>query len=169
MVPCVFLDRDGVINRERGDYTYRVEDFHILEGVGQGLSTLKSRGFLTVIVTNQGGISKGLYSREQMNVCHEYLHQQCPGLIDAIYFSPYHPSISESLARKPDTLMIEKAQSRFNIDLSRSWMVGDRERDMEAAHKKGLKFIQIIDHEPFQQANHSVESLELAAKLIVNS
>ena len=169
MEQCVFLDRDGVINRERGDYTYLVEDFHILKGVGEGLEKLKSHGYLNIIVTNQAGISKNLYTREQMNDCHRHLQQQYPGLIDAIYYSPYHTSLTESLTRKPDSLMMEKAQARFNIDLSRSWMVGDRERDMEAAHKLGVRFIQILDKEPFQNANHHSESLKEAAAYIINS
>ena len=169
MDQCVFLDRDGVINHERGDYTFRIDDFHILDGVGKGLEKLKSHGYLNIIVTNQAGISKGLYTKEQMETCHGYLHQQHPGLIDAIYHCPYHPTITESLTRKPDTLMMEKAQARFKIDLSRSWMVGDRERDMEAAHKLGVRFIQILDKEPFQTATHHAESLEKAAEFIIKS
>ncbi len=163
MQKCVFLDRDGVINKERGSYTYTIEQFQILPGVPEGLKLLKDAGFLTIIITNQGGISKGLFSRHQMRKCHQYLIDQCPQLIDDIYYCPYHSSISESLSRKPDSLMLEKAIAKYGIDPSLSWMVGDRERDLEASVKMGIKFIQILDEVSFPQANFATYSLLEAA------
>ena len=163
MQKCVFLDRDGVINNERGSYTYTIEDFQILSGVPEGLKILKDAGFLTIIITNQGGISKGLFTRQQMQQCHQYLVDHCPHLIDDIYYCPYHSSISESLSRKPDSLMLEKAIAKYGIDPSLSWMVGDRERDLEASVKMGIKFIQILDEAPFPPADLATNSLLEAA------
>jgi D-glycero-D-manno-heptose 1,7-bisphosphate phosphatase len=140
---CVFLDRDGVINRDRGDYTYRVEDFEIIEGVVDALHALRQAGFLVVVITNQAGISKGLYTRQQMQACHDYLQEAGGGLIDAFYYCPYHPTITQSLARKPGTLMLEKAIARFNIDTQSSWLVGDAERDIESGNKMGITSILI--------------------------
>jgi D-glycero-D-manno-heptose 1,7-bisphosphate phosphatase len=60
---CVFLDRDGVLNRERGDYTYTLEDFEVLPGVPEALALLKQNGYMLIVVTNQGGIAKGLYTK----------------------------------------------------------------------------------------------------------
>lgn len=140
---CVFLDRDGVLNEERGDYTYQLEDFKVLAGVPEALGLLKAAGYLLVVVTNQGGIGKGLFSKAQMQACHQKLQQACNGLIDAFYYAPAHPSISASLARKPDSLMLEKAIARFKIDVKQSWLIGDQERDLAAASKVGVKSIWI--------------------------
>lgn len=140
---CVFLDRDGVINEERGDYTYRLEDFKLITGVPEAIKLLKELGYLVIVVTNQAGITKGVYTREQMNICHQYMMEATGHLIDALYYSPYHPTFSNSISRKPDTLMIEKAVARFMIDATNSWFVGDRERDMECGMHTGLKIIKI--------------------------
>ena len=147
--PCVFLDRDGVLNAERGDYTYRTEDFEILSGVPEALKLLKENGFLQIVITNQAGIAKGLYMKEHVLACHEKLQQACGNAIDAIYYAPMHPSVSESLSRKPDSLMLEKAIAKFNIDPERSWLVGDRKRDLEAAGKVNVKAILVGEGETF--------------------
>ena len=109
MNKCIFLDRDGVLNVERGDYTFHPEDFIVPEWVPEAVLKIKEAGFLAVVVTNQAGISKGLYTREQMHVCHDILMEKTAQLLDKIYYSPYHPIVSESLTRKPETLMLEKA------------------------------------------------------------
>jgi D-glycero-D-manno-heptose 1,7-bisphosphate phosphatase len=139
MNKCIFLDRDGVLNVERGDYTYLPEDFVIAEGVPEAVRKIKEAGYLAVVVTNQAGISKGLYTRRQMEVCHDILMEKTDRLIDKIYYSPYHPSYSASLSRKPDTIMVEKAIAKFNIDPAQSWLVGDRTRDIECGAKDGIK------------------------------
>lgn len=143
MNKCVFLDRDGVLNKERGDYTYNIEDFEVLPKVTEALKILKKNNFLLIVITNQAGISRDIYSREQMNACHDKLQSSCGGLIDAIYYCPYHPTITASIARKPDTLMFEKAISKFNIDVTKSWMIGDKERDVIPAKKLGINAVLI--------------------------
>ena len=116
MNKCIFLDRDGVLNVERGDYTYEPEDFIIEDRVPEAIQLIKEAGYLAIVITNQAGISKGLYTRKQMQACHGILMEKTGHLIDHIYYSPYHPSFSESLTRKPETLMIEKAIAKFDID-----------------------------------------------------
>jgi D-glycero-D-manno-heptose 1,7-bisphosphate phosphatase len=145
MNKCIFLDRDGVLNVERGDYTYLPEDFILVEGVPEAIRKIKDAGFLAVVVTNQAGITKGIYSRAQMQECHNTLMDQTHHLIDKIYYSPYHPSFSESISRKPDTLMIEKAMAKFDIDPHQSWLIGDRPRDIECGKKMGLKTAWVTD------------------------
>jgi D-glycero-D-manno-heptose 1,7-bisphosphate phosphatase len=147
MNKCIFLDRDGVLNVERGDYTFMPEDFVIADGVTEAVSKIKQAGYLAVVVTNQAGISKGLYTREQMQVCHDILMEKTDQLIDKIYYSPYHPSFSESLSRKPDTVMLEKAIAKYDIDASQSWLVGDRARDIECGQRMGLKTILITENQ----------------------
>lgn len=139
MDKAIFLDRDGVINKERGEYTYKVSDFEILIGVKDALAQFRRRGFLNIIITNQAGISRGLYSIEDMQACHTYLLQECKGLIDDIYYCPWHPDVSNSLMRKPDSVMLERALAKYNIGIEESWMVGDKERDVAAGKKTGLK------------------------------
>jgi len=117
MKKCVFLDRDGVLNEDNPNYTYRVDQFKILPGVVEALHELKSAGYLLVVVTNQSGIAQGIYTQAEMEACHQYLQDACGHLIDHFYFSPCHPTVSASLTRKPGTLMFEKAKAKFNIDL----------------------------------------------------
>ena len=142
---CVFLDRDGIINRERSDYTFRIEDFEILRGVKEALRIIKNDGFKAIIITNQSGISQGLYTTKDVKKCHDFMQSELESMIDDIYFSPYHPSISESLSRKPGSLMFEKAIAKHSIDPAQSWMLGDRERDLIPAKNLGMKTI-LVDN-----------------------
>jgi D-glycero-D-manno-heptose 1,7-bisphosphate phosphatase len=165
---CVFLDRDGVLNKDNPAYTFRVEDFKILPGVIDALASLKKSGFLLVVVTNQSGIAKGIYSQIQMEECHHYFQKECGSLIDHFYFSPYHRTVTESLLTKPGTLMFEKAIARFNIDIQTSWMIGDRGRDIIPARALGIKTIQIGDEvEPENLADYKVDDLQNAARIIL--
>ncbi len=142
---CVFLDRDGVLNRERGDYTYKLDEFEVLPRVHEALALLKQNGYLLIVITNQGGIAKGLYTKKDVMACHQKLQQSCESILDAIYYAPSHPNYSESLSRKPDSLMLERAMAKYNIDPAQSWMIGDSLRDLEAAEKVGVKGILVGD------------------------
>jgi len=166
---CVFLDRDGVLNKDNPDYTYRIENFEILSGVVEAITSLKAAGYILVVVTNQSGIAQRIYTEAQMKECHEYLQSACGNRIDHFYFCPHHPSVTASLARKPGTLMFEKAITRFNIDVATSWMVGDRGRDIIPARELGIATIQIgHEIEPINKADHAVDDLLQAAQLILS-
>jgi D-glycero-D-manno-heptose 1,7-bisphosphate phosphatase len=146
MNKCIFLDRDGVLNRDKVDYVYNLEDHFILDGVIEALRKFKNAGYLLVIITNQSGIAKGIYERKHVYDCYDELQKVSSNSIDGIYFSPYHPSYdSECLTRKPGSLMFEKAIAKFNIDVKSSWMAGDKERDLIPARKLGMKTILISD------------------------
>ncbi|MFN3402821.1 MAG: D-glycero-alpha-D-manno-heptose-1,7-bisphosphate 7-phosphatase [Cytophagaceae bacterium] len=145
---CIFLDRDGVINVDNVDYTYKVEEFIVIPGVVEALKKLKANGYLLVVITNQSGIAKGIYSHSDVLACHEYFQQYCGGLIEAFYYSPYHPVQSESLTRKPESLMFEKAIAKYHIDVNTSWMVGDKKRDLLPAEKLGIKTVLVGHEEP---------------------
>lgn len=151
---CVFLDRDGVLNEERGEYSYRLDDFKIIAGVKEALKALKDAGYLLIVITNQAGIAKGLYTAKDVIRCHEYLQNETGNLIDDIYHCPHHPVTTESLMRKPDSLMLEKAIAKHRIDPAKSWMVGDSERDIIAADKVGVKGILVNE-----KAKHFTEGL----------
>ncbi|MBK6263667.1 HAD-IIIA family hydrolase [Marivirga sp. S37H4] len=165
--PCIFLDRDGVINEERGEYTYRLEDFRILPKVKEAFELLKDAGYLLVVITNQAGIAKGVYGANDVIQCHQYLQERTGHLIDGLYYAPQHPTVTESLLRKPDSLMLEKAIVKFGIDPSQSWMVGDSERDLIAAGKVGVKGILITD-QLGQRSDFEAENLyEAVIKFIL--
>ncbi len=168
MSRCVFLDRDGVLNKDNPNYTYTIENFEILPGVVEALASLKKADYLLVVVTNQSGIDKGIYTIDQMKECHAYLQQTCDGMIDHFYFSPYHRSINNSLLTKPGTLMFEKAIAKFDIDVSQSWMVGDRGRDLIPARTLGIRTIQIGDEvEPEHRGDYVVQDLREAVGVIL--
>lgn len=156
---CIFLDRDGVINRELGHYAYHLDHFEILSGVPEALSRLKKAGYLLIVITNQAGIAKQIYTENEVYLCHQNLQEYCGNLIDALYFSPHHPSVTESLLRKPDSLMFEKAMAKFNIDPSKSWMIGDSARDITPAKKMGLSTIGIGKA---AEANPDFQSVDLS-------
>jgi D-glycero-D-manno-heptose 1,7-bisphosphate phosphatase len=165
---CVFLDRDGVLNEDDVNYSYRVARFRILPGVPEALYRLKDAGYRLVVVTNQSGIAQHLYTRRQMELCHIFLQEACDHVIDHFYFSPYHPSVTASLSRKPGTLMFEKAIARFRINVANSWMVGDRGRDIIPARVLGLRTIQVGDGiEKENKADFTVATLPEAVALIL--
>ncbi|TAE70939.1 MAG: HAD-IIIA family hydrolase [Bacteroidetes bacterium] len=169
---AVFLDRDGVLNKDKVDYVYQIEDFHILDGVIEAIEILKKNGFVLVVITNQSGIAKGIYTEIEVEKCWQYLQQKCNFLIDDHYFAPHHPKYTtESLSRKPDSLLLEKAIAKYKIDVKNSWIVGDSNRDIEAGKKVGIKTIQILgtkaSHEkPSEITDFSVNSLLEATKII---
>lgn len=143
---AVFLDRDGVINHDPGDYTRSLEEFHVLPTVYDALKKLHDAGFLLVLITNQGGIAKGLYTHEHVHEIHRFFTNACAehGIpLTGIYYSPHHPDFGESLSRKPGGLMIERACARYRIAPAQSWMIGDKARDIEAGHNAGVQGIQI--------------------------
>lgn len=170
MNKCVFLDRDGVLNQDTDGYLFRPEDLVIPDGTVEALRKLKDAGYLLIVVTNQAGIAKGLYRREDVWRCHEFFQQQCGHLLDDLYFCPHHPEhTTASLLRKPDSLMLEKAMAKHRIDRDRSWMIGDRERDVLAGRKAGVRTIRIA-HPPLEAAplgEHTTRSLLEASAVVV--
>lgn len=162
---CVFLDRDGVLNRDYVDYVYSVDKLEILPGVGEVISSLKRAGYKVIVITNQSGIAKGLYTVEDMQTVHDAMQKAFDNQIDDFYYAPWHPSVSESLTRKPDSLMFEKAIAKYKIDTKLSWMVGDKERDLIPAKKLGIKTIQ-VDNDDSRMADYRVKSLPDALEVI---
>lgn len=147
MRKAIFLDRDGTLNDNSGNYyIWRKEDFRLNPGVVEALKELRSRGYLLIVITNQGGISKGEYSTEDVEALHDHLRsmlEQERVHLDEIYYCPHHHSVESCLCRKPQPLMIEKAVARFGIDPASSWMIGDSKRDVEAGKAAGLRTILI--------------------------
>jgi D-glycero-D-manno-heptose 1,7-bisphosphate phosphatase len=141
---AVFLDRDGVLNHDPGDYTCSLDDFEVLPGVISHLKRLHKAGWKLIVITNQGGIAKGRYTAREVEAMHDYLQGLCilEGFrIDDFYFCTHHPDFSACLCRKPGSLMIEKALAKHQLDASLSLMIGDKERDIAAAAGAGVRGI----------------------------
>lgn len=146
MNKAVFLDRDGVINQEIGRYVWKLEDFQLVGGIKDVLTELKNRGYLLIVITNQAGVAKGLYTNDDVNTIHQHIQKEVGNLINHFYHAPFHPDFSESFSRKPGSLLFEKAIAKFNIDPLNSWMVGDKERDLIPAKKFSIQTI-LVDNE----------------------
>jgi len=150
MNKAVFFDRDGVINCERGEYNYRIENFQINKGVFLCLKELQQAGFLLIIITNQGGISKGIYTKKDVENLHQHLKKlllKKEIKLTEIYFCPHHTDNEQCLCRKPDSLLIEKAIARYKINPSYSYFIGDKETDITAGKKAGLNTFKIEPNE----------------------
>lgn len=167
MAKCIFLDRDGVLNKEIGNYVFRIEDFEIENGVTEALKILKAAGFLLIVITNQSGIAKGLYTRNEVKACHTILQNECGNIIDDLYFCPHHEDFdTASLLKKPNSLMLEKAIAKYQIDPSKSWMVGDQSRDILAGKRVGLKTIYISKEKTDALAEATCTSLLEATQFL---
>ena len=137
--PAIFLDRDGVLNADRVDYVYSAKFFRLLTGVPEALQLLNHAGFKLIIITNQSGIAKGIYSPKAVEQVYELIKQGCAGLPHHMYYCPHHPDYNtRCLCRKPGGLMIEQAAALHNIDKENSWMFGDRNRDLLAGAAAGV-------------------------------
>ncbi len=146
MNKALFLDRDGVINHDPGDYTYSLKEFTILPTVMHALQLAQSKGYKIILITNQGGIAKGLYTHESVEEIHTFFRQECAQHnieITAIYYSIDHPEIGNSISRKPHSLMVQRALQRYNIDPKASFMIGDRDRDVQCAEGAGVRGIKM--------------------------
>ncbi|GGA91188.1 D,D-heptose 1,7-bisphosphate phosphatase [Neiella marina] len=151
--PAVFLDRDGVINRDTG-YTHKLDELEILAGVADGCRQLIAAGLELVIVTNQSGIARGLYNEQDyQRFSDELLNQLSSQKVHflAVYFCPHHkegemlPYRQVCDCRKPGPGMLFRAANEHPIDLSRSYIVGDRASDLEAGQNAGLKANVLIE------------------------
>jgi D-glycero-D-manno-heptose 1,7-bisphosphate phosphatase len=142
---ALFVDRDGVINREK-DYVWQPEEFEFLPGVFAALREAADKGYLILIITNQAGIARGYYSEEDYHRLTEWmLHKfRDEGVeVTAVYFDPFHPEgigkyRKESLRRKPNPGMIFEAARDHGISLQQSVLVGDKLTDTEAGRRAGV-------------------------------
>lgn len=156
--PCIFLDRDGVINRDM-DSMPLCKDFELLDGVAEAIKAINKSDYLSVVVTNQPMIAKGFVSFEEVENTHkkmETLLGEQHAYLNGIYYCPHHPEKGfegevlelkiECECRKPKAGMIFKAAEELNIDLNNSWMIGDSKRDIEAGKNAGCKTISIKEN-----------------------
>jgi len=170
--PAVFVDRDGTIMQD-ADYCSDPKQVQIFPGVPEALRRLKSKGFKLIVITNQSGIGRGLFTIEQYRAVEaEVLRQVGPDLIDATYFCPDVPG-QPSKCRKPAPGMILDAARDYHVDLARSFFVGDKEIDDQCGHNAGVRTIRVrtgFDKmTEGSSADWVTEDLHAAAEVILNS
>lgn len=139
---ALFLDRDGVINVENS-YVFKIEDFIFISDVFEVCRYFIKKGYLIIIVTNQSGIARGIFTESQYDDLTHYLLEEFKAhgvIISKVYHCPHHPDQSISCnCRKPKPGMILKASEEFNIDLNQSILVGDKRSDVESGVRAGIK------------------------------
>ena len=161
MKRALFLDRDGVINKDYG-YVYKIEDFKFCKGIFDIVKFFKDRDYLIVVVTNQSGIGRGYYSKDDFLTLTKYMKDEFKKQradIDEVYFCPHEPS-SGCRCRKPNPQMVLDAKERFNIDLENSWMVGDKQSDIDLAKNAGIGISVAIGEKDIKGATYSFKSVD---------
>ena len=143
---ALFLDRDGVINKDSG-YVYKIKDFHLIDGIFELLLSAMLKDYLIIIITNQAGIGRGYYNKEDFLFLSDWMSDEFARrkiIINKIYYSPYHPVHGigkykrDDRSRKPNPGMIEDAREEFDIDLTESLLIGDKVTDIQAGLNAGI-------------------------------
>ncbi len=168
---AIFLDRDGVINQDFG-YVYKPSDFSFVTGFPTLASKLKSLDFLLIVVTNQSGVARGFFTEEDVHLFHQKIQTELSSAagvqLDRFYVCPHHPDgviakyAVDCSCRKPKTGLIEQAMKVDSIDLSRSFLIGDKASDIDLARAVGIRAIQVSSgkYELHPNAFQLVEELD---------
>lgn len=146
MKPAVFLDRDGVINVDKG-YINKISEFEWVDGSKEAIKYIREKGYLVFVVTNQSGIARGYFSAQDVLDLHQYINEQLQEFgtcIDDFFFSPYHPDFKDKFSelshlRKPNTGMLEQAEKKWSFQKNNSIMIGDKMSDVICAERFGIK------------------------------
>jgi D-glycero-D-manno-heptose 1,7-bisphosphate phosphatase len=169
MRKALFLDRDGLINVDSG-YVGRIEDFKFIDGIAAALRHAQLLGYRLIVVTNQSGIGRGYYSEADFTRLTHWMVEQLARqgvAIDAVYHCP-HTDEDHCECRKPKPGMLLRAIDKFDLDCDNSWMIGDSERDIEAARAVGIRHTVLYDADngSTTSADYQISSLaELQALL----
>ncbi len=148
MIPknrAIFLDRDGVLNKDRIDYVKNIGELEIFPNIGKCIRQINDRGFLAIVITNQSAIGRKLTTSNDVENIHEHIQKflkKYHAKIDAFYYCPHHPN-DNCDCRKPKPGLLIKAAHDFSINLENSWMIGDHDRDLESGITAGCKSIKV--------------------------
>ena len=151
---AVFLDRDGVINKNKIDYVKTINELEIFPNIEIPIKKLKKNNFYVIVITNQSAINRNLMTREQLNKIHSYIQQYLKTFdtsIDNFYFCPHKPN-ENCNCRKPKSGMLLEAIQEFNIDPKLSWMIGDNDSDIQAGLNVGCQTVKIEKNINLQKA-----------------
>jgi len=160
----IFLDRDGVINKEVG-YLHKIEDFEFIGGVFDACLYFQSLGYQIIIVTNQSGIERNYYNESDFHVVNDWMLKQFKNqgvdILD-VFFCPHGPE-SNCDCRKPKPGMFNHANDKHGIDIKNSWMIGDKEADIQAANTAGIENTILV------KSGHAINEKNSKAKFVLNS
>lgn len=152
MDKAVFLDRDGTLNVEV-DYLHETDKLVFIDGTFQALRLLKAHAYKLIVISNQSGIGRGYYKKQDVEQLHHYMNailSRHDAEIDAFYYCP-HVEQDECLCRKPHTGLIDRAVAEWKIDLGQSYMVGDKESDLMTAFNAGCKYALVLSGHPVSE------------------
>ena len=141
----IFLDRDGVLNKNKDDYVKHISELEIFPFISEPIKKLQSAGFKIIVITNQSAINRGLMTEKHLNEIHEKIQSFLiphNAKIDSFYYCPHTPAENCS-CRKPKTGLLLKAIDDFSIDVNSSWFIGDRDSDIQAGRSAGCKTLKI--------------------------
>ena len=167
MTKALFLDRDGIINVDHG-YVYKIEDFEFVEGIFDLVKYFSAAGYLLFVVTNQSGIGRGYYSEEDFKVLTRWMlaRFEKEGIhIEKVFHCPHSPE-AKCHCRKPQTGMIDEAMEIYAIDLSASWMIGDKQSDMDLAHYAGIGHSIAISQSKMKNADYIFPSVQVCKRFL---
>ena len=160
----IFLDRDGVINKEIG-YLYKIEDFEFIDGVFEACQYFQEIGYKLIVITNQSGIARGYYQEEDFHNLNQWMltrfDDQNVDILN-VFFCPHGPE-SNCKCRKPQPGMLLEARDKFDIDMKNSWMIGDKESDVCAANAAGISNTILV------KSGHTINEKNTKAKFILES
>jgi len=165
---AVFLDRDGVINNDSENYIKSVDELKLIFGVEDVIKKIKDLGFLIIVITNQSAINQGLTTHEKINKIHFEIQnhlKKFDTFIDAFYYCPHRPD-ENCECRKPKSGLIYKASKDFDIEIQKSWMIGDRDSDIDAGITAGCKTIKIKDGLNLFDAFKMIKDVEINGKIL---
>lgn len=164
MKKAIFLDRDGVINVEK-EYLYKAEDFEFIDGVLEACKVYIEKGYIIIVITNQSGIGRGYYTQSDFEKLTIFMKNEFAkhGVeISNVYHCPHAPDVN-CACRKPNIGMISNALEEFDIDLSTSWLFGDKESDIQTAINAGIAHYALI------RTGHKIDESNSQAQYILNS
>lgn len=141
--PAVFLDRDGVLNRDSEDFIKTPDELELLPGVPEAVARLSEAGYLLVVITNQSGIGRGLFEESALEGLHSKLRTELGVELTGIYYCPHAPEAGCD-CRKPSPGMLHRAAAEHGIDLERSYVVGDRPSDIACGLTAGCKTVLVL-------------------------
>jgi D-glycero-D-manno-heptose 1,7-bisphosphate phosphatase len=168
--PAVFLDRDGTINEDTG-YVSDPEGLVVLPGAGEAIRRLNEQGIKVIVITNQSGVGRGYYTANDVMAVNERLEELLlldGARLDGIYYCPHRPD-QLCGCRKPETGLIVRAAAEHEIDLKRSFVVGDKAADVEMAKRAEAKGILVLTGKGAEEEEKLEESPDFTAKDILDA